>query len=169
MSSLPGKVDARLARPTKAGLAKWPLKILEAFAAGLMAMIAILVFANATGRYLFARPLPWTEEVVLAAMVWVAGVGVVLAAFRGGMMCCDIIVARLDPGPARVFGIIISLAGTGVMAFFAYATWQFISLFGADLTPLLRMPRAVAMYGLLFALVGLGLSTLVQAIRLLRS
>lgn len=168
MSVLPPQISSTPSKTRDTGLATVPVRLLEALAALLMAGIAVLVFANATGRYLFARPLPWTEEVVLNAMVWVAGVGVVLAALRGGMMSCNMLVTLLPPRPLRVVRIVMALAGVALMAFFANATLQFIGLFGGDLTPLLRMPKAIAMYGLLFAILGLALALLIDAFRAFR-
>ncbi|POF30946.1 TRAP transporter small permease [Roseibium marinum] len=168
MNTVEPDIHHVLQAPVKDRLLRLPVRIVEAAAALLMAVIAVLVFANATGRYLFSRPLPWTEEIVLNAMIWVAACGVVIAAARGAMMCCDVIVCRLPARHLKMMQVLTAVAGILLLGFFAHVTWQYTALFGKDLSPLLRLPKAIGMFGLLFALIGLALALCVQAYHAIR-
>ncbi|WP_224407667.1 TRAP transporter small permease [Afifella sp. IM 167] len=138
---------------------------LEWMAVFLLGLLVVLVFANAMGRYLFTYPLPWTEEIVLILLVWIGGTGVLLAALRGSLICCDMVTERLGARPARIVAVLASLIGSGVMAYFAWLTFQYIQLFGGDLSPMLGLPKWIAMAGLLFATAGLSVTLIMPVFR----
>jgi len=139
--------------------------VLEWLAVLLLGLLVILVFANAMGRYLFTHPLPWTEEIVLILLVWIAGTGVLLATLRGSLICCDMVTERLASRTARLVAYAAALVGAGVMAYFAVLTWQYMQLFGGDLSPMLRLPKWIAMSGLFFATAGLSVGLLLPLLR----
>jgi TRAP-type C4-dicarboxylate transport system permease small subunit len=136
--------------------------LLEWGAVLLMSALAALVLANALGRYLFATPLPWTEEVVINILVWLAGVGIVLAAVNRSLICCDIVSARLSGSGARVLALICGLLGAGLMLYFSWLTWRYLMIFGRDLSPVLQIPKAVSISGLFFGTLGLAATLLIQ-------
>jgi len=131
-----------------------------------MGLIVVLVLANALGRYLFTRPLPWTEEVVMTAMIWVASVGVLLGMMRGSLICCDVLVVRLSPRSRRVMGILCGVAGAAALGFFAWQIWLYMGLFGKDVSPFLRMPKGLGISALVFAMAGVAAILLTSAVRL---
>lgn len=136
--------------------------LFEVSAMILMALMAALVFANAVSRYALSRPLPWSEEVVTNLMVWLVAVGVVLAGMRQALICCDILTARLKPATYRILFIACSVIGAAAMAYTAWLTWEYLQFFGADRSPVLRMPKGIMIGAIFFALIGLT-TTLVAA------
>ncbi|MGB3389750.1 MAG: TRAP transporter small permease [Pseudaminobacter sp.] len=135
--------------------------VLENLAMVLMAILTMLVFANAFSRYAFSAPLPWTEEAVTYLLVWLAAVGIIIAGLRQTLICCDIITDRLRPGRQRILGTACALLGSATMFYCAWLTWQYMQIFGADLSPVLRVPKGVLMMALLVALLGLAVTLLV--------
>ncbi|WP_082143757.1 TRAP transporter small permease [Nitratireductor soli] len=132
--------------------------VLEAMAVVLISLLALLVFANALGRYLFAAPLPWTEEVVVNILVWVAATGIVLAALRQSLICCNILADRLPRRGTRFLAVGCAVLGAAVMAYFSWLTWQYLMIFGGDKSPILGLPKSIAITGLFFASAGLSAS-----------
>ena len=128
---------------------------LEWVAIALLGTLTILVFANAVGRYLFTYPLPWTEELAINIMVWLAGVGIVLAGMRQSLICCNILSYRISRFRARMVASACALLGAVVMAYLSWLTWRYMLIFGGDLSPILKIPKLVAMAGLFFATTGL--------------
>lgn len=131
------------------------VKVIEAAAAFCISGIALFVFANATSRYAFGRPLPWTDEVVIALMVWVAAIGIVLATIRGALISCDLLTRSLSPVRLALVHRLCALFSAGVMGVLAWYTWQYIGLFGNDVTSMLRLPKSIIYGGLLFGSLGM--------------
>lgn len=124
--------------------------------------LAILIFANAMGRYFFASPLPWTEEVAINLMVWMVGVGIVMAGMRQSLICCNILTDRLTGRRARITTFACSVLGAAVMAYVSWQIWRYIGMFGTDLSPILQIPKFVGMSGLFFATAGLSATLVIS-------
>lgn len=162
---VPGETGAGDPRPPQltgrlAAAITW---IFEVAAMLLMGIMAALVFANAMSRYALSRPLPWSEEVVTNLMVWLVAVGIVLAGMRQALICCDILTARIKPTTYRILFVACSVIGAAAMAYTAWLTWEYMQFFGADKSPVLRMPKAIMIGAVFFALVGLS-ATLIASI-----
>lgn len=127
----------------------------EVLAAALMGSIVVLVLANALGRYLFDTPLPWSEEIVMNAMIWVASVGIFLGVLRGSLICCDVVVMRLPVRTRRILGVICGAIGSVTLGFFALKIGTYLKLFGTDVTPILRMPKGLGISALMLAMAGM--------------
>jgi TRAP-type transport system small permease protein len=134
--------------------------VLEVATMIFMGTIATLVFANAVGRYAFSRPLPWTEEVVANALVWLVASGIVLAGMRQSLICCDILIVRLRGRVQSTLTILCAIGGSAVLAYCAWLTWQYMGFFGRDVSAVLRIPKAVMIGAVFFALAGLALTVL---------
>jgi TRAP-type C4-dicarboxylate transport system permease small subunit len=138
------------------------VRLLETAAIVLMSALSVLVFVNAMGRYAFTAPLPWTEEVVLNVLVWIAGVGIVLAGIKRSLICCEVIAARVGSGSKRVLAAACGLLGAAVMIYFSWLTLRYLLLFGADRSPILHIPKSVMILGILFATLGLAITLLIS-------
>jgi TRAP-type C4-dicarboxylate transport system permease small subunit len=137
--------------------------VLEALAAVLMTVLVSLVFVNAASRYALSRPLPWTEDLVINVLVWLAALGIVMAGMRQTLICCDVVTSRLAPGTARIVARFCAGLGTAVMLYCAWLTFQYLQFFGADLSPVLGIPKGVIIVAVLFSLLGLA-ATLIGAL-----
>jgi TRAP-type C4-dicarboxylate transport system permease small subunit len=135
--------------------------LVETAAAILMAALAILVFVNAAGRYAFARPLPWTEELSIYILVWLGALGIVMAGMRQTLICCDIVRDRVSSGTRRLLTILCAIAGSGVMLYCAWLTWEYLGFFGDDRSPILGMPKGIVIVAVFFALISLAVTLLV--------
>lgn len=160
-------LGARRAPSDMAG--RWTLigllvRLIESAGVVLMAGLSLLVLSNAMGRYFFATPLPWTEEVVSILLVWIAAIGVVLAAGRGALVGCEILTSRLRPRQARTLGRAISFVSALMMLIVAWYTWHYIGIFGRDTTPLLDIPKCWLSGGLLAASLGMAAAFLYRTV-----
>jgi TRAP-type C4-dicarboxylate transport system permease small subunit len=144
-------------------LAKAVTWSLEALAAVLMTALVALVFVNAASRYALSNPLPWTEDLVVNLLVWLAALGIVMAGMRQTLICCDVVTSRLAPGTARVVARSCAGLGAAVMLYCAWLTFQYLQFFGADLSPVLGIPKGVIIVAVLFSLLGLA-ATLIAAL-----
>jgi TRAP-type C4-dicarboxylate transport system permease small subunit len=138
--------------------------LMEWFAVLLLGVVTVLVLGNAVSRYTLNMPLPWAEEVVINMMVWLGAAGMVIATMRGALITCDIVTGRLSPRTARIVAVSCTVFSAVVMAIFTYLTWQYLMVFGGDRTPVLRIPKAWVISGLLFTTAGVTLA-LVASLR----
>src|ERR1700759_2683110 len=60
--------------------------VVELLAAALVAVEAIILFAGVISRYVFQKPLTWTDEVAIALFLWLSMLGAAVALRRGGPM-----------------------------------------------------------------------------------
>jgi len=139
--------------------------VLEALSAVLMIALVALVFANAASRYALSRPLPWTEDLVVNLLVWLAALGIVMGGMRQTLMCCDIVTSRLALRRARGLARICAVVGAAVMLYCAWLTFQYLQFFGGDLSPVLRIPKAVMIVAVVFAMLGLAATLLASMFR----
>ncbi|MGA0563906.1 TRAP transporter small permease [Ancylobacter sp. VNQ12] len=144
------------------GAATW---LVETAGVVLMATLSLLVLSNATGRYFFNHPLPWTEEAVSVLLVWIAAIGVVLAAGRGALVGCEIVTSRLRPRQGRALARAISLAGALLMLVVAWYAWRYMNVFGRDTTPMLDIPKSWISGGLLAAALGMAAAFLYRSVK----
>ena len=155
-------VEERTAQPRENRLLAATRWVLETASMVLMAALAALVFVNAASRYALSRPLPWTEEVVINLLVWLAALGIVMAAMRGALICCDVITDRLSAPNQKLLRRFCALLGAAVMLYCAWLTWRYLKFFGGDLSPVIGIPKGVVIAGVLVALIGIA-ATLVAA------
>jgi TRAP-type C4-dicarboxylate transport system permease small subunit len=141
------------------------VRLLKSGAILLMSALAVLVFANAVGRYAFTSPLPWTEEIVLNILVWIAGIGVVLAGLKRSLICCEVVAARMGDAHKNAMAAACGIGGALVMLYFSWLTWRYLLLFGSDKSPILHIPKSVAILGVLFATLGLSATLLIPIFR----
>ena len=127
----------------------------ETVAIVLMVFLVALVLANSLGRYLFSRPLPWSEEVVTALLMWLGALGITIAALKNELISCNILTRKLTGKPNRVLTIFHAACGIALMAVLGWFSWKYLGIFGADGSPILGIPKAVAISGLLATAGGL--------------
>jgi TRAP-type transport system small permease protein len=124
----------------------------------LLVFLVGLVVANSLGRYLLASPLPWTEEVVTALLMWLGALGITIAGLKNEMISCAIWTQQFTGVSKRVLAIFQAVFSLAVLACVAVFAWQYLGIFGGDRTPILGIPKAVAISGILATCAGLGIA-----------
>lgn len=71
--------------------------LVEAAAAALVGAEIIILFAGVLARFVFHRPLVWTDELASILFLWLAMLGSVIALYRGSHMRLTALVSRLSP------------------------------------------------------------------------
>src|ERR1700757_5067025 len=102
--------------PAWIGLRRLALKIdytigtlCEAAGAGLVLAETCILFAGVVSRYLFDRPLMWTDELANFLFLWLAMLGTVVALRRGEHMRLTTFVNSVGPEWGRFLGTVGSL------------------------------------------------------------
>ena len=115
--------------------------ICEVMGVAAMLVVTGLIFVNALGRYLLSSPLNWADELVIALIPWLAMTGLFLSIRRGSVIRIEYFFNKL---PARIqpaVTVFVTIVSAAALLQLAYYSFQYVSLFGRDLTPYLRLPR----------------------------
>ena len=134
--------DMELADPDAGASAidRWINRIAEVIGVTTLASIVLLVFANAAGRYLWATPIIWAEELVIAIIPWLAMSGVFISVRRRRVIRLDYFVAGLPAHVRTSINVFIAVLSAAAFTALAFYSFQFVSLFGSDTTVYLRLP-----------------------------
>lgn len=131
-------------------------------------VIVILVLANATGRYLFSRPLVWTEEVVVILILWLIMIGTFLSLSRRNLMASNLLTDRLTPRAAPFVALATHLLAAAVFAWITHVGWAYLGIFGGDRTPYFGFSKGIYMTALPVGAAAMALASLIAAATTLR-
>lgn len=131
---------------------------------GLMlgAMI-VIVFAQTFFRYVIFASLPWSEELSRFLFVAMIALGINIGISRDMMVRIDIIDNKLGHRGAKVMSMVRHCIGIFMNVFFAYSTFDLISIGAKQASPALGLPMSV-MYGTL--LVGFVLAVVASVLKI---
>jgi tripartite ATP-independent transporter DctM subunit len=138
--------------------------IVAAVAALLVIAEIIVLFSGVSARYLFQKPLIWSDELAGILFLWLAMLGAVVAFERGEHMRMTAIVGMVRPRTRAFFEVLSVAAPLAFLALVLHPAYEFASDEMFITTPALDISnlwRAAALP------VGLGLMLLVAFLRLL--
>ena len=138
--------------------------IVAAVAALLVIAEIIVLFSGVSARYLFQKPLIWSDELAGILFLWLAMLGAVVAFERGEHMRMTAIVGMVRPRTRAFFEVLAVAAPLAFLALVLHPAYEFASDEMFVTTPALDISnlwRAAALP------VGLGLMLLVAFLRLL--
>jgi TRAP-type C4-dicarboxylate transport system permease small subunit len=121
------------------------LRVVDAIweAAGVAAMVTamLLIFGNASARYLLAKSIPWADEVVIGLIPWIAMIGLYLSIRRGSVIRIEYFFQKLPESLRPAFVLFTTLLSAAAFVQLAFYSFQYVSFFGKDLTPYLGIMR----------------------------
>ena len=140
---------------------------IQGLTAVLMLIAVALNTANIVGRYVFFRPIASAEEIMLFLLVGTVFLGNAMVGFEGKQLRMDVILHALPPQIRRALDIAADLTMIAVCAILIVLGWPAVQMLvefdqrsqAADFP--LFVPQGLIP-------VGLGLTALLTAIRLLR-
>lgn len=88
----------------------------EAAVAALLLFEVGILLVGVTARYVFNKPLPWTDELASSLFLWVAMLGAVIAVERMQHMRIMLFVRRAAPGTRFKLEALASLSASGAMS-----------------------------------------------------
>ena len=138
-------------------------RVAELVAVALLGTIVVLVFLNASFRYLFADPLVWTEEIVASLIIWLAVAGAFLALRRRQLITVDVLTAKLPAGPRAALAVAVQLLSAAVLGYLAWLGWQYLGLFGKDTSPFFGFPKAFYMAAIPVGMAAMAIACLLPA------
>ena len=115
-------------------------RVVEFAGVAVLATVAVLVFVNATGRYLFNSPVIWAEELVIALIPWLAMTGVFLSVRRRELIRLGYYSFGLPPNIRGAVDVFVGILSAATFVLVAFYSFEYLSLFGGDTTTYLKLP-----------------------------
>ena len=143
---------------------QWLGNTVAAAAALLVIAEIVVLFSGVSARYLFQRPLIWSDELAGILFLWLAMLGAVVAFQRGEHMRMTAFVGKVEPKRRAFFDVLAIAAPLAFLVLVLGPAYEFASDEAVVSTPALDISnlwRAAALP------VGLGLMLLVAVLRLL--
>jgi TRAP-type C4-dicarboxylate transport system permease small subunit len=100
---------------------------LEGLCALLVAAMVVLLFIQVVGRYVFADPPDWTEELARMVFIYLTFVGGALAIVRNAHLRIESLHERLSPRTKTTLDIVLAFVG---VIFLAVTVYYSIGLLG---------------------------------------
>lgn len=143
------------------------VRVVEWSMAALLAIMVVLVFANAAGRYLFASGFPEGEEIARLCFVWLIFFGAALAVHERAHVGIDMLVQRFGPAGKKLSLAAMNLLILYALWLFAQGSWQQVVIGMESRTAVTGIPQgAYAAAGLICA-VAMAALYMVDLLRLL--
>jgi TRAP-type C4-dicarboxylate transport system permease small subunit len=114
---------------TVAAAARLVLRDIPRAAIGLILLLAIGInFANIVGRYLFAAPLPWAEEVLSFLIIWAVCLGASAVTYDRRHLAMDVFVGLYPPRLQRFLEGLAFVTVVGFSSFTAMQAWKIVAI-----------------------------------------
>lgn len=137
--------------------------ILKWFAAILLGVMALIIFAEVLSRYIFQTSIPWSEELGRFLFIWVTFVGAIIAGRNNEHIGIDFFQNILGVKLKKIVKI-ISLLITSF--FFGMLAYLGISVFGklmSQTSPAMELPIGIPYLGII---IGSLMLSLLYALRI---
>jgi len=73
----------------------------------LLSLMVIFIFSQVVARFIFDKPLSWTEEVSRHIMIWMAFLSVSVAYRHGSHLSINLIMPKLNENSKRIFKLML--------------------------------------------------------------
>lgn len=110
--------------------------------------MALAVFVQVLGRYIFNYPIAAAVETATWAQIWVVLLGAGLAMHRGMLVSIDFLAAKLPLRLARILSVIITGACVWFVGLVAWASKALIEIGQFETSATLLMPMWIIYLGL---------------------
>jgi len=87
-------------------------------------VLALIIFVDVTGRYLFSMPLLGAPEIIANSVVSITFLQLPLAIYRGDMLRTTVIPDAVKPNAQRILRTVGNMLGVLFFLATAYSSWQ---------------------------------------------
>ena len=166
MSQLAATAEVSMAARSPVGVAERVLgRVMEAVAAVLVVAEVVILLMGVVSRFVFDRPLVWSDELASLLFLWLAMVGAAIALNRNAHMQLSTVTAMMQPVWQRRFKALSIGVPLVFLALLFHPTMDYVDDQSFIETPALGWPGSIRAYAML---AGIGLMLLIAALQLLR-
>ncbi|MDB5877245.1 MAG: C4-dicarboxylate transport system permease DctM subunit, partial [Variovorax sp.] len=139
--------------------------VLESIAAAIVLVEIVVLFAGVVARYVFHKPLVWSDELASIFFLWLSMLGAVVALRRGEHMRMTALVNKLQPGTRALLDTVAIAASLAFLAMVIWPAYQYAEEEAFIVTPALEVSNAWRAAAIP---IGMALMGLAAVLRLLR-
>ncbi len=137
-------------------------RTVEFLAALSLGGLTLLLFVNASSRYLLDRPFGWVEEISTGTMLWITMLGMFLATRRHELITIRVLLRKLPEQTQVVLKVVADLITALVMLHLAWMGLLYLLEFGGDQSAYLRIPKGFYTVALPLGALGVTIAVLAQ-------
>jgi TRAP-type C4-dicarboxylate transport system permease small subunit len=138
-------------------------RIVEFIGVTVLAIVAVLVFVNATARYLFNSAVHGSPELVISLIPWLAMSGVFLSVRRRELIRLGYYSFGLPPKVRSVVEFLIGILSAATFVLVAFYSFEYFQLFGGDTTTYFKIPTGWFSVAMVLGAAGAAVAFLVNA------
>jgi TRAP-type C4-dicarboxylate transport system permease small subunit len=138
-------------------------RIVEFIGVTVLAIVAVLVFVNATARYLFNAAIHGSPEIVISLIPWLAMSGVFLSVRRRELIRLGYYSFGLSPKVRSVVDFFIGILSAATFVLVAFYSFEYFQLFGGDTTTYFKIPTGWFSIAMVLGAAGAAIAFLVNA------
>ncbi len=112
----------------------------EAVAAALFALLFLTFVLPVGMRFLFERPLAWSDELIVVLYIAVVFWSAATLLREKEHVMLDLVYAALPPGGQRVFALVGAGLMAGLLLVLLPEAWDYVKFMGREKTPVLDIP-----------------------------
>jgi tripartite ATP-independent transporter DctM subunit len=116
--------------------------VVDAAAGALVLADIVVLLAGVVARFVFHKPLVWSDELASMLFIWLAMLGAVIALRRGEHMRMTALLSKLSPARQRLLDAICVCASLAFLAMVAWPAWEYASEERFITTPALEISNA---------------------------
>ncbi len=140
-------------------------RFVEIIGVAVLCTIVGTIFVNAVSRYAFNYSFNWVEELVIYLTPWLAMTGLFLAIRRGTMIQIEYFYEKFTPEVRRYIALLGNIVSVGILLFLGAISFNYVTLFGGDLTVHMRFFKGFSTSALMIGGFGAALAFLVVLVR----
>ena len=147
-------------------MTRWHKRFFDAVGVALFASLFAVFVLQITARFVFNRPLPWTDELAVVLFIWVILWAAAFMVPRRDHVAFDVIFNLLG---TRARGLALAAGNllTGALALWALpATWDYVRFMNREGTPVLGISYMWVFLPFVFLLIKLACDGLFATIQL---
>jgi tripartite ATP-independent transporter DctM subunit len=139
--------------------------ITEAVAAALVIVETCLLFSGVVARYVFHRPIVWSDEMAGAIFLWLSMLGAVIALRRGEHMCFGALAARASPKVQVVLQTLVLACTVVMLCLLLRPTMDYTEDESFAVMPNLGIPASWRVFGIELGVILMLVTAFIQAVR----
>ena len=146
----------------------WLRRGADALGVGLFAALFLTFIVQITARFVFDRPLPWTDELAVILYVWVILWAAAFMVPARDHVVFDLLYNTVGPRTRRGMLLLGSVLIGSLAAYAVPGSWDYVRFMAREGTPVLGLPLSWVFIPFVLLLLALAVRSVLEVAALLR-
>jgi TRAP-type C4-dicarboxylate transport system permease small subunit len=146
----------------------WLKRGADAIGVGLFAALFLTFIVQITARFVFDRPLPWTDELAVILYVWVILWAAAFMVPARDHVVFDLVYNMMGPRTRRGMLLVGSVTIGSLAVYAVPGSWDYVRFMAREGTPVLGLPFIWVFVPFVLLLLALAVRSVLEVVALLR-